>query len=478
MTTDAPHRLLEGHPPRRAAAHHHAARPRARVLRRHPAALLRHPDGPPVGHRHHRHPRRRARSPRSTTTTASSCSAQINTRLDLPQPLTVDDVIAERSGVRPLVVKRGGGDQTRRRLDVAEPQARDRARRRPRRRHRLRRQAHRLPQRRRGGRRARSRQLGVPLEKDLHNWYGEPAKATRTEFYRQARLMKLDPLRTKPDTEPLSDRLWRRYGRRAFDHARGDPRRPARWARTSWSSADYLRVELHTAAEHEMIVTLDDFMRRRIEDRPRRPRRRHPRLPRAARGGRDPVRRRRRAAARRVLRVARAAPPSTTRDPAAPDSDTTVGRRGPTQPVEPRSVPWRPRSSPPSEASSPSSAQHRGRPSRMPCDPPARASTRPGAVRPSRRRAARRHAAHRSADRGRAPLALDRDPCQSGRGKKRGHRCHDRSTSRSRPTTWSAPRPSTPTCSAGPTRTTGSSPAPPYWGVHTGDPAEPGSTAA
>ncbi len=28
-------------------------------------------------------------------------------------------------------------------------------------------------------------------------------------------------------------------------------------------SADYLRAELHTAAEHEMIVKLDDFMRRR-----------------------------------------------------------------------------------------------------------------------------------------------------------------------------------------------------------------------
>jgi len=28
-------------------------------------------------------------------------------------------------------------------------------------------------------------------------------------------------------------------------------------------SADYLRVELHNAAEHEMIVRLDDFMRRR-----------------------------------------------------------------------------------------------------------------------------------------------------------------------------------------------------------------------
>ncbi len=28
--------------------------------------------------------------------------------------------------------------------------------------------------------------LGIPLEKDLGNWYGEPAAQTRAEFYRQA----------------------------------------------------------------------------------------------------------------------------------------------------------------------------------------------------------------------------------------------------------------------------------------------------
>jgi glycerol-3-phosphate dehydrogenase len=104
--------------------------------------------------------------------------------------------------------------------------------------------------------------LGVPLERDLHNWYGEPAKATRKEFYRQARLTKLDRLRTKPDTEPLSDRLWRRYGRRAFDlleMIRADPK----MGEDIMGSADYLRAELYNAAEHEMIVRLDDFMRRR-----------------------------------------------------------------------------------------------------------------------------------------------------------------------------------------------------------------------
>lgn len=105
-------------------------------------------------------------------------------------------------------------------------------------------------------------QLGVPLERDLGNWFGEPARATRDEFYRQAHLMKLDAFRSRPDLEPLSDRLWRRYGRRAFamlDVIRNDPT----MAQEIMDSADYLRVELVLAAHTEMITKLEDFMRRR-----------------------------------------------------------------------------------------------------------------------------------------------------------------------------------------------------------------------
>jgi alpha-glycerophosphate oxidase/glycerol-3-phosphate dehydrogenase len=104
--------------------------------------------------------------------------------------------------------------------------------------------------------------LGIPLERDLHNWYGEPARATRAEFYRQARLMKLDQLRTKPETEPLSDRLWRRYGRRAFAMLEAIRQDPA-MGEDIMGSADYLRVELHSAARSEMVTKLEDFMRRR-----------------------------------------------------------------------------------------------------------------------------------------------------------------------------------------------------------------------
>ena len=74
--------------------------------------------------------------------------------------------------------------------------------------------------------------------------------------------MRLDDLRHKPDVEPLSDRLWRRYGRRAFemlDEIRQDPS----MGEDIIESADYLRVELYLVAETEMVTKLEDFLRRR-----------------------------------------------------------------------------------------------------------------------------------------------------------------------------------------------------------------------
>lgn len=186
---------------------------------------------------------------------------QINERMNLAQPLRKSDVIAARCGVRPLVVHTDGSDHSEvdwtklsrkhavevdpeRKvvsifggkltdcLNVGEEVARE------------------------------IEHMGIPLEEDLHNWYGEPAAATRKEFYRQARLMRLDAYREKPDTEPLTDRLWRRYGRRAFAMLEEIRRNPA-MAEDIMGSADYIRAELHSAAESEMITKLEDFMRRR-----------------------------------------------------------------------------------------------------------------------------------------------------------------------------------------------------------------------
>ncbi len=186
---------------------------------------------------------------------------QINARLDMDTPLTTDDIISDRSGVRPLVVKTSGGDK--RDVDWTKLS----------RKHEIELDHGRKVISIFGGKLTDClnvgeevadavEELGVPLEDDTHNWYGEPAKATRDEFYRQARLMKLDDLRHKPDVEPLSERLWRRYGRRAFDmldEIRTDPT----MGQDIMENADYLRVELHVAAGTEMITKLEDFLRRR-----------------------------------------------------------------------------------------------------------------------------------------------------------------------------------------------------------------------
>jgi glycerol-3-phosphate dehydrogenase len=186
---------------------------------------------------------------------------QINARLDLDAPLSPTDVIAERSGVRPLVVKRGGSDQTE--VDWTKLS----------RKHEIELDRPRQVITVFGGKLTDClnvgeevaeavETLGVPLEGDTGTWYGEPAAATRAEFYRQARLMGLDDLRRKPDVEPLSDRLWRRYGRRAFqmlDAIRQD----SSMGKDIMKHADYLRVELHLAARTEMVTKLEDFLRRR-----------------------------------------------------------------------------------------------------------------------------------------------------------------------------------------------------------------------
>ena len=186
---------------------------------------------------------------------------QVNDRLDLNSPLSKDDIIAERSGVRPLVIRRQSkalknidwtalsrkhevevdhakqvvsifGGKLTDCLNVGEEVT------------------------------AAIETLGIRLNPDRQRWYGEPGPESRRTFFRQTRGMRLDDLRDRTGAEPLSERLWRRYGHRAFemlDHIREDPS----MAEDILGSSDYLRVELHNTASTEMIVHLDDFLRRR-----------------------------------------------------------------------------------------------------------------------------------------------------------------------------------------------------------------------
>ncbi|MGI9605400.1 MAG: FAD-dependent oxidoreductase [Acidimicrobiales bacterium] len=186
---------------------------------------------------------------------------QINSRLDLDTPLSTNDIIAERCGVRPLVVTNDGND--RRDIDWTTLS----------RKHEIDTDGERRIVTVFGGKitdclnvgeevAEAIGSLGFELEADLGDWYGEPAEEVRNDFMGQAKRMKLDDLRHKKGVEPLSDRLWRRYGRRAFamlDLIREDPRMGEDILR----SADYLRAELHHAARHEMVTQLEDFMLRR-----------------------------------------------------------------------------------------------------------------------------------------------------------------------------------------------------------------------
>ncbi len=187
--------------------------------------------------------------------------SQINDRLDLMTPLSNDDIIAERSGVRPLVVRRQSkgfkdvdwtalsrkheievdhakqvvsifGGKLTDCLNVGEEVA------------------------------SAVQMLGIHLLPDQRRWYGEPGRESRRTFFRQTRGMRIDDFNDRAGSEPLSERLWRRYGRRAFDML-DDIREDPTMAEDVLDSSDYLRVELHNTASTEMVVKLDDFLRRR-----------------------------------------------------------------------------------------------------------------------------------------------------------------------------------------------------------------------
>ena len=183
----------------------------------------------------------------------------INKRLRLPEPLTPASVIAERCGVRPLVVEGKGQatsdwtqlsrkhvievDEASRHvsifggkltdcINVGEEVA------------------------------AQVAALGVSLPYPDARWYGEPPDQVRREFMHQATLMDLDGMTAKSSSEPLSRRLWRRYGAEAL-RLLEDIRRDPRMAEVLIEGAEYLRCEIEQAARREMIVKLDDFLRRR-----------------------------------------------------------------------------------------------------------------------------------------------------------------------------------------------------------------------
>jgi glycerol-3-phosphate dehydrogenase len=185
----------------------------------------------------------------------------INKRLRLARPLDERDIVAERCGVRPLAVVAGAAvgrdwmQLSRRHVIETDAAA-----------------GHvtifggKLTDCVNVGERlcAEAQDLGVALRWPERPWYGEPPPAVREEFFHQARLMGLDERLAAGSVEPPSARLWRRHGAEALsmlESIRRDPRS----AEVAIESSAVLRCEVAEAASRELVVTLEDFLRRRTD---------------------------------------------------------------------------------------------------------------------------------------------------------------------------------------------------------------------
>ncbi|MBW2241788.1 MAG: glycerol-3-phosphate dehydrogenase/oxidase [Deltaproteobacteria bacterium] len=185
----------------------------------------------------------------------------VNHLLDLEKPLTEADIIAERCGVRPLVIDAQGRDRdegdwtslSRKHAIEANME-----------------ESHisifggKLTDCLNVGEEVAElvHELGVALPYRGRSWYGEPPNEVRDEYFHQAILMGLDAMTAPESSELLSTRLWRRYGASALRLLEDIREEPA-MAEVLIKGTEYIRAEIHHAARREMIVKLEDFLRRR-----------------------------------------------------------------------------------------------------------------------------------------------------------------------------------------------------------------------
>ncbi len=184
--------------------------------------------------------------------------SNINARLDLPQPLTGQDIIAERCGVRPLAIRRDhasvGDFRKLSRKHIVET----------------------LPHQRHisifGGKLtdcinvgdeicAEVTKLGIELQPP-HRWFGEPGDSDRRAYFERAAKLGLDNRVAEDTGETLDVRLWRRYAAQAtgmLDAIEADPA----LAEPLIENTGFRRCEIDYIAHNEMIVYLEDYLRRR-----------------------------------------------------------------------------------------------------------------------------------------------------------------------------------------------------------------------
>ena len=184
--------------------------------------------------------------------------SNINARLDLATPLTRADVIAERCGVRPLATRIAPDQpfnvQQLSRKHVIEM----------------------TPAQNHisifGGKLTDCLNVGNEISdcvarlglksRDVDKWYGEPDSQARQAYIRRARKLGIDRIIASDTGEPLSERLWRRYSAHAqtmLDAIEQDPS----LSDPLVENAGIRRCEIDYLAANEMIVKLEDYLRRR-----------------------------------------------------------------------------------------------------------------------------------------------------------------------------------------------------------------------
>ena len=177
---------------------------------------------------------------------------QINARIDRSAPLVDDDVIAERCGVRALVVPPGGSGEGRDWTELSREHAVEvdptlgvvsvl------------------------GGKLSDCLNVGEEVveaatacglegRRPVRRWYGEPSPTARRRYDERAAGLALDPV--------VAVDLWRRQGMRSFpaldlidaDRSLGEP---------MGGLVPMTEAEVRVMADHEWIVEADDFLRRR-----------------------------------------------------------------------------------------------------------------------------------------------------------------------------------------------------------------------
>jgi glycerol-3-phosphate dehydrogenase len=188
---------------------------------------------------------------------------QINARLDLDAPLTVDDVIAERCGVRPLVIEAGDdGHATEDWTSLS-------------RRHEVEVDRHRAVVSIFGGKLtdclnvgdevvAAIEDVGLRPGPGTDGWFGEPSAVERERFLTRAAAVGLDRRPEVERSETMAEVLWRRHGRAADEVVAAIETDPSA-GEAVLAGSDLLRGELEVYRRREMIVTVDDFLRRRTK---------------------------------------------------------------------------------------------------------------------------------------------------------------------------------------------------------------------